>query len=235
MTMGMDRRTAQCRVDCRNTLGEGCAWDPRDGSLYWTDIQECRILRLGSDGASTTFELPERAAFILPRRGSGFVIGFASRIAVADASLSTFTTLAVIEPELPQTRVNDAAVDPSGGIVFGTFDERDRQPGASLYRIAPNGVLTCLLDGVTISNGIAFSPDGATLYFRRYARRHHQGVQGWPRVRDPRRDRTSGRTRRGPGGAGRGDRRRPGLLLERPRLGELFGPDRSQWAPRRTD
>jgi L-arabinonolactonase len=61
--------------------------------------------------------------------------------------------------------VNDAAVDPFGGIVFGTFDERDRQPVASLYRLAPDGTLRRLLGGVTISNGIAFSPDGRIMYF----------------------------------------------------------------------
>lgn len=165
MTAGVEGHLAHCRVDCRNTLGEGCVWDPRDGSLYWTDIQESRILRLGLDGAITTFSLPERAGFILPRERPGFMIGFASRIAIADPDLTTFSTLAVIEPELPQTRVNDAAVDPAGGIVFGTFDERDRQPVASLYRMAPNGIVTHLVGGVTISNGIAFSPDGGTLYF----------------------------------------------------------------------
>lgn len=156
---------ATCRVDCRNTLGEGCIWDSRDACLYWTDIEERRIFRLAPDGAVREFPLPERAAFILPRRDPGFVIGFASRIATADAAFRSFATLAVIEPELPQTRVNDAAVDPFGGVVFGTFDERDRQPTASLYRLAPSGELRRLERNITISNGIAFSPDGTTLYF----------------------------------------------------------------------
>ena len=156
---------ARCRVDCRDTLGEGCVWDARDSSLYWTDIEGSRIHRLGPDGAVTTFPLPERAAFILPRERAGFVVGFASRIAIGDAELRTFTTVATVEPDLPQMRVNDAAIDPHGGIVFGTFDERDRQPVASLYRIAPDGALTRLLGGLTISNGLAFSPSGDTLYF----------------------------------------------------------------------
>ena len=156
---------AVCLVDCRNTLGEGCVWDPRDECLYWTDIEEGRIFRLASDETVTVFALPERAGFILPRREPGFVVGFASRIALADADFRTFTTLTAVEPDLPQTRVNDAAVDPFGGVVFGTFDERDRRPVASLYRLAPSGELTRLLDEVTISNGIAFSPDARTMYF----------------------------------------------------------------------
>jgi sugar lactone lactonase YvrE len=156
---------AECIVDCRNTLGEGCVWDPRDESLYWTDIESKNILRLSPDHSVTIFPLPERAGFILPRRDPGFIIGFASRIAVADSALQNFNTVCVVEPELPQTRVNDAAVDPFGGLVFGTFDERDRRPAAAVYRLAPSGEFARLLHDVTIANGIAFSPDGATMYF----------------------------------------------------------------------
>ena len=156
---------AQCCFGSRNTLGEGCIWDPRDSALYWTDIEESRIQRLGADRQVTDFPLPERAAFILPRQQQGFVIGFASRVAISDAGLREFTTVTTIEPDLPQTRLNDATVDPEGGIIFGTFDERDRQPVASLYRLAPDGALTRLLSDVTVSNGLAFSPSGGTLYF----------------------------------------------------------------------
>ncbi len=156
---------ANCILDCRNSLGESCFWDPRDSCLYWTDIEESRIFRLAPDDVVSEFPLPERAGFIKPRRGAGFVIGFASRIALSNASLTNFTTIATIEADLPQTRVNDAAVDPFGGIVFGTMDERDRQPVASLYRITLTGEVTRLLSGVTVSNGLALSPDGTVMYF----------------------------------------------------------------------
>lgn len=152
-------------VDCANTLGEGCVADPRDGAIYWTDIEESRIWRLGAEGIVASFDLPERAGFILPRTEPGFIIGFATHIAIADAAFSSFSIVCPIEPELPQTRVNDAAVDPFGGIVFGTFDERDRQPVAALYRLSPSGQLARILGDVTISNGIAFSPAGDILYF----------------------------------------------------------------------
>ena len=156
---------ARAIIHAQNTLGEGCVWDSRDGCLYWTDISEARIHRLAPDGAVTIYPLPERAGFILPCQTPGFVLGLASRIVRADPNFTRFDTLAVIEPDLPQTRVNDAAVDPLGGVVFGTFDERDRKPVASLYRLSPDARLTKILDGFTISNGIAFSPDGKILYF----------------------------------------------------------------------
>lgn len=156
---------AGCLVDCRNTLGEGCVWDPRDASLYWTDIEESRIYRLASGGEVAMFALPERAAFLLPREQPGFILGFASRIAIADSEFRSFSDIVAVEPDLPQTRVNDATADPFGGVVFGTFDERDRKPVASVYRLAPNGALSRLLGGVTISNSLAFSPDGGVMYF----------------------------------------------------------------------
>ncbi|WP_168991572.1 SMP-30/gluconolactonase/LRE family protein [Paraburkholderia sp. UYCP14C] len=156
---------ATCLVDARNTLGEGCVWDPRDDSLCWTDIEESRIYRLSSRQEVTSYALPERAGFILPRKEAGFIVGLASRIARVDAAFSRFETVTEVEPALAQTRVNDAAIDPFGGIVFGTFDERDRQPVASLYRLSPEGDLRQLLRDITISNGIAFSPDGEIMYF----------------------------------------------------------------------
>lgn len=154
-----------CAVARRNTLGEGCFVDPRDGAVYWTDIEGRRAWRLGSDGASRSYELPDRAGFILPRRGPGFVVGFADRIALAAEDFSTFETVCGVEADRPQTRVNDATVGPDGGVVFGTFDERDRQPVAALYHLSPQGTLRRLLDHVTIANGLAISPDGQALYF----------------------------------------------------------------------
>lgn len=156
---------ATCVVDCRNTLGEGCVVDPRDGAVYWTDIESSVIWRLGPDGEARSFALPDRAAFILPRHEPGFVVGFADRIAVASADFTAFRDIRPIEADRPQTRVNDAAVDPDGGIIFGTFDERDRKPVAALYRLSPAGELRQILDGVTIANGLAFSPEGDVLYF----------------------------------------------------------------------
>lgn len=160
---------ARCLVDCKNTLGESCFWDPRDGCLWWTDIEERCAYRRNEDGTTTRFDLPDRAGFILPREKPGFVIGFPGHVALADRDLQIFTRLHDVETDLPQTRINDAAVDPFGGIVFGTFDETPdmaaRRPIASVYRLAPDGALSLLFGGVIVSNGLAFSPGGDCMYF----------------------------------------------------------------------
>ncbi|RMF36956.1 MAG: SMP-30/gluconolactonase/LRE family protein [Alphaproteobacteria bacterium] len=160
---------ARLVADCRNRLGECCFEDPRDGNLWWTDIEGSCVWRMDRDGNTARFMLPGRAGFILPRREPGFVIGFPKQLALADQSLSSFTRLHDVEPDLPQTRINDAEVDPFGGIVFGTFDEtpqmEDRRPVASVYRLGPDGSLKRLFGDVIISNGLAFSPAGDIMYF----------------------------------------------------------------------
>jgi len=160
---------ARCLVDCKNTLGESIFQDPRDGCLWWTDIEESCVWRLDQAGKTTRFDLPDRAGFILPTERQGFVIGFPNQVARADQNLQVFTPLHDVEPDIPQTRINDAAVDPFGGIVFGTFDETPdmeaRRPIASVYRLAPDGSLSTLFGGVIVSNGLAFSPSGDLMHF----------------------------------------------------------------------
>ncbi len=156
-------------LDCRNLLGECCFWDPRDDCLWWTDIQGSSAWRLDSEQNATRYTLPGRAGFILPRKDEGFVIGFPKQVVLADQELTTFARLHDVEADLPQTRINDAEVDPFGGIVFGTFDEtgdmEKRRPVASVYRLGPDGSLRRLFANVITSNGLAFSPAGDIMYF----------------------------------------------------------------------
>ncbi len=155
-------------VDCRNTLGESCFWDPRDESLYWTDIEERTIYRRHSAKRIESFSLPERAGFILPRRQPGFVLGFPKRIVVAPPSLDSFETVCDVETSERWLRINDAAVDPFGGIVFGSYNEDPQQKPrpaiAGFHRVGPDGQLQTLLSGFRTCNGIAFCKDAATMY-----------------------------------------------------------------------
>ncbi len=162
-------QTADLVLDCKNALGESCFLDPRDDCLWWTDIEGSRIWRMLPDGSTRSYVLPGRAGFIMPRVADGFVVGFPNQICLTDGDLQTFTRVHDVEPELAQTRINDACVDPYGGIVFGTFDETRnmdmRGPVASVYRLGPDGSLKRLFGDVVVSNGLAFSPDGSVMYF----------------------------------------------------------------------
>ena len=156
-------------LKCENLLGESCFWDPRYNCLVWTDIQGKKAWKLDDSNQSLEFNLPDRAGFILPRKKEGFIIGFPNFIAISDQSFSSFEKICDVESTINETRINDAKVDPYGGIVFGTYNEDpdkvNRKPIANLYRLAPDLSLTHLLSNITVSNGIAFSQNENIMYF----------------------------------------------------------------------
>ena len=156
-------------LKCENLLGESCFWDPRYSCLVWTDIQRKKAWKLDDRNQSFEFNLPDRAGFILPRKKEGFIVGFPNFIAIANQSFSSFKKICEVESSISETRINDAKVDPYGGIVFGTYNEDpdkiNRKPIANLYRLAPDLSLTHLLSNITVSNGIAFSQNENIMYF----------------------------------------------------------------------
>lgn len=156
---------ARSIVPCRNALGEACIWHDVDQSLWWTDIESREVLRLRKPGGLTRFSLPDRPAFVFPRTAGGFVIGFPGGLALTDDDFQSFQWLLDIEPAVTHSRVNDATVDPWGGIVLGTYNQRDRQPIGGVYRISPSGEVVRLLSNVAVANGLAFSSDGGIMYF----------------------------------------------------------------------
>ena len=165
----MSSKDVSTALICKNILGESCFWDPRINSLIWTDIEGKKIWKLNEKNQSLDYNLPDRAGFILPRKKNGFIIGFPKHIAISNQDFSSFEKICDVEISVKQTRINDAKVDPYGGIVFGTYNEDpdkiNRKPIANLYRLAPDLSLTHLLSNITVSNGIAFSQNENIMYF----------------------------------------------------------------------
>jgi sugar lactone lactonase YvrE len=62
-------------------------------------------------------------------------------------------------------RFNDGACDPVGRFWAGTVADDVRPGGGALYRLDPDGTITTVLEGVTESNGLGWSPDGTILYY----------------------------------------------------------------------
>jgi sugar lactone lactonase YvrE len=151
-------------------LGEGTRWDGARGELLWVDLLAGILRTAVPDGAgrlTTTAErrldVPVGAAAPLAD-GSGWVLaagdGFALLSRAGDVRW-------LDRPEAANdgaTRMNDGACDPSGRFWAGSM-AYDETPGAgSLYRLDESRAAT-VLDGVTISNGLGWSPDGRTMYY----------------------------------------------------------------------
>ncbi|WP_430390492.1 SMP-30/gluconolactonase/LRE family protein [Dyella sp. 20L07] len=151
-------------------LGEGILWCERTESLYWTDIQRATLFRLHpSNGVLAQWPMPERlASFALCEADGWLLLALASRLAFFRLADGFLQTLHDVEAGLP-TRCNDGACDRQGRFVFGTMHEPahgPRQTRGSFWRLnADLSLETLALPQVAISNSIAFSPDGGTMYY----------------------------------------------------------------------
>jgi L-arabinonolactonase len=161
----------QAIVEAGNVLGEGIVWCDRAQALYWTDIHAATLWRhTPSSGKTEQWLLPERlASFALCEAEGWLLLALASRLAFFRLADGTLRTLHEIEPGLP-TRCNDGACDRQGRFVFGTLHEPadggPKQPIGGFWRLdAGLGLEKLPLEGVAISNSLAFSPDGGTMYY----------------------------------------------------------------------
>jgi L-arabinonolactonase len=159
--------TVQLLIDARARLGECPLWCDRVGALYWTDIEGATISRWQeADGSVRQWNLPERVGcFALCDDTSSLLLGLASGIALFDLESEVLSPIVPVEPELPGTRINDGRCDRQGRLVFGMFN-RAPEPIGHFYRVDGHLRIERLpLPPATVANSVAFSPDGATMYF----------------------------------------------------------------------
>jgi sugar lactone lactonase YvrE len=144
------------------TLGEGPVWDHRTAELAWVDILEGLVHRTDiSTGATTTVPVgaPVGALALLGEQDYLLAIrnGFA-RLRGAEVG----EVQAAFDAE--GVRMNDGNVDPAGRFLAGSMGD-GQSPVGSLYARDLDGSIRALFDAVTISNGIAWSADGTSMYY----------------------------------------------------------------------
>jgi L-arabinonolactonase len=161
-------REAALLIDSKCKLGEGATWCARSGRFYWTDIEGARLWRYDPrDGRSTFWPMPERlATFALCEDPHYLLLGLASHLAFFDLATGETQRIVDVEPGM-NTRVNDGRCDRQGRFVFGTKDEASPVKAVGgFYRLNHDLLLERLpLPAPAIANSIAFSPDGATMYY----------------------------------------------------------------------
>ncbi len=155
-----------CLVDCRCRLGESLVWDAAGARLLWADITARRIHAYTLAGAhheGWDFA-SEVGAFGLCPDGR-LVVGLRDGVSLFDPASGALEPLVAIEAEMPQTRLNDGKVGPDGAFWIGSMDDRpERKPIAALYRVTADGACERKIDGLIVSNGLAWSADGRRMY-----------------------------------------------------------------------
>lgn len=151
--------------DARRTIGECPVWDDRTDSLYWIDVEERALFRGDlASGAITTWTLSDRPGSITLRRGSGLLIAFRRGLALFDPGNGAETPLAADAADFTAERFNDGACDRAGRFWVGSLDRALASPSGGLFCLEPDGRFSRKAGDITVSNGIAWSPDNRTLY-----------------------------------------------------------------------
>jgi sugar lactone lactonase YvrE len=148
-------------------LGEGARWDGRREELLVVDILAGRVYRgrVAEDGDLSlvrAYQVPGTVGAIAPVQGDEGWLLAAGRGFAHLSPDGSLRTLAEVAPA--GTRMNDAACDPQGRFWAGTLADDHHVGRGALYRLDRDGRTELMLDGLTISNGLGWSPDGATMY-----------------------------------------------------------------------
>lgn len=156
----------KCVLQRRALVGECPRWHPTERALYWVDIYEPSLNRFDpKTGENRRWAMPERIGCFAFRKAGGIIAGMQSGIAFVDLDGGVkVRRLFDLEPDNPNSRFNDGRCDPAGRFWAGSIVESlDRRVGV-LYRYDPDGTCHRMVDNLICPNGLAFSPDGRTLY-----------------------------------------------------------------------
>jgi sugar lactone lactonase YvrE len=156
----------ECVVDARNTTGESPVWSAREAALYWVDIPDGWIHRWQpATGERRNWQLPASVGSIGLREVGGLVAAMRTGFHLFDLETGKLTFLFHPELDVTTNRLNDGKVSPEGRFWAGTMDERpEKEPVGNLYRLDADHRCTRMAGGVKVSNGLAWSPDGRTMY-----------------------------------------------------------------------
>lgn len=169
----------------RCAVGESPVWRASENALYWVDIPAQTIVRYELDRARRTqWVLPERVGCIAFDR-AGTVLAaletglFAVQLHESDErrqpdddtgthpGRATIRRLTAVRHEAERMRFNDGRCDRQGRFWAGTMvqDAKDPQPAGKLYRFSEqSGLSAPIVSGLCTQNGLAWSPDGRTMY-----------------------------------------------------------------------
>jgi sugar lactone lactonase YvrE len=162
-------------VKSQSKLGEGPLWSVDEQALYWVDIHNQRVERFHPKSSQhQVFDFGTALTALGFRAKGGFVAATARGFSFMNLSTKEINILSRPEADKPYNRFNDGAVDPQGRFWGGTMYEGPETNEATegrLYRLDVDGSVHVMETGMTISNGLGWSPDLKTMYLTDTLRR----------------------------------------------------------------
>jgi len=162
--------SAELIFDGKQATGESPVWVPEQQSLYWVDIPARRIwCWAAASGIARSWLLPEMIGCIAHIGGNRWLAAMETGVFTvalnADDSVNT-TLLSAARHGSDRMRFNDGRTDRQGRFLAGTMylDMAAAKAVGAVSTFNAGGEQRLLLDGLIVPNGMAFSPDGRTMY-----------------------------------------------------------------------
>ena len=155
-------------LDAQNHLGESPMWSAQDQALWWVNCENPpEIHRLEpASGAHRKWSMPSRGGGFVHKVGGGLLLALADGVYDYDLE-SEALTLRAAAPLSEHVTLHECQCDRQGRFWVGSFDHRfpaDRLAAGGAYFRLDGNTLTPVIKDVAVANGLAFSPDGRTLY-----------------------------------------------------------------------
>jgi sugar lactone lactonase YvrE len=165
----------RCIVDCRDKIGEGAFWCPDERAIYWLDVPMPSVLHRFTPASASheVWPMPEMITAMAKRDDGSLLIASERGISFFDPKEGKLNRQIAPETDRPRNRSNDGAPDGRGRFWMGTMMNNLGPSGEDLPITEASGALWCIepdltyrraIEGITITNGVVWSPDWRTLY-----------------------------------------------------------------------
>ena len=145
-------------------VGEGPVWNPEEGKLYWTDIHRGKLFKYNPiDNSNEIIHDGIEVGGFRFNDGGGLVLGTWEGIMLWNSD-DDFNWIKVGNFEGKDTaiRINDVTSGPDGSFYCGT--DTSEWQNDILFRLNLDRTIDIIDEGITLCNGMGFSPDETKFY-----------------------------------------------------------------------
>ena len=168
----MSKLDIRLELDAKALNGESPRWSVREQTLYWVDTREPALHAFDPvSRRDIAWEMPSWIGCqVLTETGA--LVALRTGLYEFQMKNASLHQLGLVPYDIRRFIFNDGGCDPVGRFLVGEMylplrpgDEKEHAPDrAPLFRYSPNGTWVDMAASVKTSNGLAWSPDGRTMY-----------------------------------------------------------------------
>jgi sugar lactone lactonase YvrE len=164
--MSQKEHSAELALELHAQLAEGPVWDERSQKLFFVDILGERVHCFHpATKEHESFDVGRPVGCVVLREDGGLALAAHDGFFLVNTDGSLLERFGELEADGAAVRFNDGKVCPRGRFLAGTMDWAKKEPLGSVYMLHGDGRVSVVLEGVTISNGMAWDDAGSTFYY----------------------------------------------------------------------